>query len=59
MENNVAKKLAEEHWFFIEGLLVACGKFDTEENLQAIKYLYIESFCHGWKHATQREKDGT
>ena len=50
------RKIAETHWEFIEGLLVACNKFDTEEELNAVKYLYIESFIHGWKHAVEQAK---
>ena len=59
MENKI-KQLAEEHWKFVEGLLVACSRFDTEEELNAVKYLYIESFIHGWKHAvTQSEVEAS
>ena len=54
MENDDIKKLAEEHWEFIEGLLNALGK--TEEELYVIKYLYIESFCHGFKHSVEEKE---
>jgi len=55
MENDDIRIKAEEHWKFIEGLLVACGRFDTEEELNAVKYLYVESFLHGFKHGIEEK----
>jgi len=46
-----AKKEADLHWAFIEGLLRAHGT--SEESIVMCKYHYTSAFVHGWKHAEE------
>jgi hypothetical protein len=46
-----AKKLAEEHWSYIEGVLKAHGI--NESIIALVKFHYISAFIHGWKHKTE------
>jgi len=46
-----AKTLAREHWSYIEKLLIT-HRVDTEI-IQIIKFHYISSFIHGYKHAIE------
>lgn len=41
------KKLAEDHWAWLEPLLAP--HYDPE-TLATMKYLYITGIIHGWKH---------
>lgn len=45
--------LAEQHWQWLEGLLVAMRK-DTFSR-EVLQYIYITAFIHGWKHAKEEE----
>ena len=51
MDKNIegeARKLAEEHWDWIKGVLA---------NRQAeTKHMFIEGFVHGYKHGETMEK---
>jgi hypothetical protein len=51
---NTSKALAEQHWSYIEKLLLTHG--EDEDVVKKIKFHYITSFIHGYKHAiTQGE----
>ncbi len=43
--------LANAHWSYIRGLLVAHGVI--EEEVDIIGFHYKEAFKHGWKHAKE------
>ena len=51
------RKLAEDHWKYSEGLIIATIKSLNDElpipSLSLLKYTYIESFLHGFKHGTE------
>lgn len=42
---------AEAHWKWVEGLLKSMGV--PNEQMPTLKYLYVEAFVHGAKHAEQ------
>jgi hypothetical protein len=46
MTDTEKRELAEKHWIYTLGLLKACNIMPTPLD----HYLYVESFCHGWKH---------
>lgn len=48
MSKEEIKELAENHWIFVEGLLDSLPGGD--EAMQAMAYLYIKAFIHGYKH---------
>ena len=50
-ENKTPRKLAEEHWTWVEGLL-NCRDYDPDL-LEEMQYLYITAFTHGYKHAKE------
>jgi hypothetical protein len=53
------EKLAEDHWSYIEKVLQNAG--ETPETIEKIKFHYIESFKHGYKHGREsygRELNG-
>lgn len=45
------RKLAESHWKYVEGLL----KIHKEhpDSIAKVKYHYIETFIHGYKHGVE------
>ena len=47
MKEEVIKKLSEEHWKWVEGLLKT---MDEDFTLEIIGYLYKTAFIHGAKH---------
>ena len=49
MADDIAKKLAEEHWLWLESILY-------QQRLME-KKLFIDSFVHGFKHGEDREKE--
>lgn len=55
-ENKIerAKKLANDHWGYIEGLLLAHA---ADENIVTIEYHYKTAFEHGYKHAVEDIKE--
>jgi hypothetical protein len=46
--NNRCFDLAEDHWNYIENLLVAHG--ESIGNLEIARFHYKEAFRHGYKH---------
>lgn len=54
MDNELpeVKKLAEEHWNYIEELLKTHNQYDSEES-EVYKFHYISAFVHGYRHAMQ------
>ena len=45
------KKLAEDHWLFIEKLLATIEtKHPTYHTTETLKYLYMQAIIHGYKH---------
>lgn len=54
MSKEEIKELAEHHWRFIEGLLV-CLKGKSKEEIDLMKYLYIQAFIHGFKHGQDKK----
>jgi hypothetical protein len=49
MTDSEKRELAEKHWQYTEGLLKTLGKTPTELE----HYLYVQSFCHGFKHGIE------
>lgn len=50
------KKLAEEHWSYIEALLDICminESYSKEEVIKMIGFHYKTAMIHGWKHAKE------
>lgn len=48
---STAKKLAEDHWSYIEGILIA-----HDQDMPILKichYHYVTAFVHGYKHAIE------
>jgi hypothetical protein len=45
------KNLCEEHWNYIEKLLLVHG--ESPKELEKIKYHYITAMEHGYKHAME------
>ena len=50
-----SKKLAEEHWSYIEALLLAHGEKDI---LEVIGFHYKSAFIHGFKHGVEFIEEG-
>jgi hypothetical protein len=44
-----AKTLADEHWAYIEKLLIAHGQ--SSHTIKECGFHYREAFAHGYKHA--------
>jgi len=55
MTEKEIKKMADEHWKWIEGLWESMPD-DTGFGLSATEYLYKTAFMHGWKHAKEKYK---
>lgn len=52
------KEKAERHWEYTEGIIKRCLTTDPEENtLELMKYLYIKSMLHGYKHGLEEGCD--
>lgn len=53
MENKIerAKKLANDHWKYIEALLYTHD--EPEDNVKKAEFHYITAFEHGYKHALE------
>lgn len=49
-------KLADEHWFFISGLLSFTDFKRDSDFIEYQKYLYKQAFIHGYKHAKETYK---
>ena len=47
----IAKSLAEDHWRYMEEILVAYGAEKGE--IRAARFHYISAFVHGYKHAIE------
>lgn len=57
MNNKCIIQLAEEHWNFIAPIV---DLFElTDRNIHLVRYLYVASFIHGYKHAMQEVENGT
>lgn len=48
---DIAKKLANEHWEFIDNLLLSCDLLYQHRNLKRL--LYTTAFEHGFKHGLE------
>ena len=46
------KKLVDEHWKYIEGLLMVHGE-TPEKNMRVIEYHYKTAMLHGYKHGQE------
>ena len=46
-----ARRLANEHWAFIEKLLNALGV--NEDLISKYRFFYVEAFIHGFKHGVE------
>jgi len=44
-----AKKLAEEHWDYVERLI----ELMIENEMELLKFHYVEAFIHGYKHGVE------
>jgi len=53
MDKQETEELAENHWVFIDGLLLSDGA--NPEELTLVKYLYIQAFIHGFGHGQEHE----
>ena len=54
-DNNRAKELAEAHWGYIQKVL---GTHDVSNSqIEKIKFHYITSFIHGYKHGVEDTED--
>jgi hypothetical protein len=65
------RELAEEHWLYTRGVIEkTLGKVHSndqevqyliekfkEDWIELCHYLYIEAFCHGWKHKEDEIND--
>ena len=49
MNKKYVEKLAEEHWSYVEKVLVVAG--EDELTIAKIRFHYISAFIHGYKHA--------
>jgi len=55
------KRLAEEHWGYVEGLIElilkgeqkAVFSVSKEYLMELLKFQYIEAFIHGYKHGVE------
>jgi len=45
-----AKKLADEHWAYVGGLLELR---EGPINIRLVEYVYKTAFAHGWKHCQE------
>lgn len=52
--NDRAEQLAQAHWGYIEGLLLAHNL--TQAEVDAAAYHYTTAFVHGYKHAMEDVK---
>jgi hypothetical protein len=52
------RKVAEEHWQFIEMLLKTCTEEEnkTTVRMESVHKLYVEAMVHGYKHAKGEKK---
>ena len=55
MDEKTIRKIAEDHWVFIEGLFFALPD-ESQFGISTVEYLYKEAFVHGWKHATNQQE---
>ena len=45
---------AEKHWIFIKNLLIKINEDNySEDLLELIHFIYVESMIHGYKHGQQ------
>lgn len=55
------RKEAEDHWGYTENLMLKIAKLYgeklTDDMLELIKYMYVEAMIHGYKHASNRNKE--
>ena len=54
MENEI-KKLADDHWKWVEGFISTMSDMDWE--VSSLEYLYKTAFVHGYKHGSQQPKE--
>lgn len=47
------REKAEEHWIFIKKILTVNNNYFSQDFLELIYLLYIESMIHGYKHGQQ------
>lgn len=48
------RQIAEEHWNYNKGILLALDKeLERHQSFALMKYFYIESFVHGYKHGKE------
>jgi len=50
-----AKRLAEEHWSYVEELLTTHGV--DRDGVEITKFHYISAFIHGYKHAMEDKNE--
>lgn len=50
-----AKKLADEHWGYISELLCIHGHGQGDNMLEILSFYYKSAMIHGYKHALQDE----
>lgn len=51
-----AEALAEAHWSYIDGILIAHAQHESLREM--IRYHYITAFKHGYKHALEDIESG-
>ncbi len=55
MNDNKAERLAQEHWDWLNSVLVRC---EIQGSVLALcRVLYISAFKHGYKHALRQCND--
>ena len=52
MEDRELKKLTDEHWKWVEGLMESLPD-ETMYGLSTVEYLYKTAIAHGYKHGLQ------
>ena len=51
----MARKLAKQHWSFIEKLLNTLGI--DKDSISKYRFFYVEAFVHGFKHGVEYLKE--
>ena len=57
-EKERAKKLAAEHWGYVEGVILAAKYEVSDSAMKEIAYHYKTAFAHGYKHSVEDERAG-
>ncbi len=53
--SDTIEKLAEDHWSYVERLLVVHD--EAPDVIEKCKHHYITAMCHGWKHAMEERAE--